>query len=111
MWAGTTISQLLATDPLPINDIDHFVKKQLKDPEILAIIRYIDACTLPKDGGNARKLVAQSFSFTLLDGILYFVDAGRENRKRAVVPAQLRMERIIVDHSQDTFWESNYTSP
>ena len=45
---------------------------------------------LPEDDTRARKLVAQSFSFTLLVGILYFIDPRRDDRKRAVVPCQLR---------------------
>ncbi len=36
---------------------------------------------------------------TLFDGILYFVDSGRENRKRAVVPSQLRNEILKESHS------------
>ena len=89
MSTETTISQLLVANPLLINDVHHFANEQLKDPEALVIIRYLDSGTLPDDDGNARNLVALLFSFTLLDGILYFADVGRENRKWAVVPAQL----------------------
>ena len=49
--------------------------------------------------GSTVKLVVQSFSFTLIDGILYFVDSSRENRRRAVVPSQLRSEILEENHS------------
>lgn len=39
---------------------------------------------------KARELVAQAFSFAVVDGVLYFIDPCREDRKRAVVPSQLR---------------------
>ncbi len=38
---ATTVSELLAAGPLPIDDMDHFAKEQLKDPEVLALTKYL----------------------------------------------------------------------
>ncbi len=54
----TTMSELLSADPLPVDDVDHFAREQLKDPDVLAMIQYLDSGTLPEDDSKARKLVA-----------------------------------------------------
>lgn len=97
--AVTTMPELLAAKPLPAGDVDYFAREQLKDPEVLAMIRYLDAGELPVDDTKARKLVAQAYSFTLMDGVLYFVDPRQDDRKRAVVPSQLRGEILEESHS------------
>ena len=97
--ATTTLSELLDAEPHPIGDADYFAREQLEDPEVLMLIRYLDTGELPEDSTKARKLVAQAFSFTLLDGILYFVDPRRDDQKRAVVPTQLRGGLLEDSHS------------
>ena len=41
-----TMSRLVAADPLPIDDPDHFAKEQLKNPEVLGMTRYLDSGVL-----------------------------------------------------------------
>ena len=86
---GSTISELLASDPLPIDDVDHFAREQLKDTDVTMMTRNLE---LPEDATIAWKVVAQAFSFSLLDGILYFVDPRRDDRKLAVVLSELGEE-------------------
>ena len=97
--ASTTIPELLEAAPTPIEDVDYFAREQLKDPDVLELIRYLDSGELPAGDTKARKLVAQAFSFALVNGILYFVDPRREDRKRAVVPVQLRGSILEENHS------------
>ena len=44
-------------------------------------------------------VAAQAPSFFLLHGILYFVDSKNKNRKRCVVPVQLRKQLMADNHS------------
>ncbi len=47
---------------------------------------------------RARKIAAQSSFLSLVDGILYYVDSKQGNRKRAVVPEQLRTQVMEENH-------------
>ena len=59
--AATTISEMLMAGPAPIEDVDQFAREQLKDPDVMEIIRYLDSGELPAGDAKARKLVAQAF--------------------------------------------------
>ena len=88
--AATVVPELLTAVPVPIEDAGYFAEEQRKDPEVLELMRYLEKDELPTDNTKARKLVAQAYSFVLLDGILNFVDPRRDDRKRAFVPSHLR---------------------
>ena len=58
-----------------MEDVNYFAREQLKDPDILEMTRCLDCGELPSGDLKACKLlVAQVFSFALVDEILYFVD-------------------------------------
>ena len=42
-------------------------------------------------------LAAQESWFTLLDGVLYYVDARHGNRRRVAVPSHLREQQLLSD--------------
>lgn len=50
--ASTTISELLEAEPAPMEDVDSFAREQLKDPDVLEMIRYLDVSELPAAWGR-----------------------------------------------------------
>ena len=66
---------------------ESFLVVQQKDAELKVLIDYLECGTLPADSEAARKVVAQGF--TIIEGVLYFVDAKRENHRRVAVPEHL----------------------
>ena len=63
--------------------------EQLKDQRLKEIMDYLQSDAIPEDSHKARMLVAQESLFTLLDDVLYYVDARHGNRKRVDVPSHL----------------------
>ena len=76
-----TISTLLDLEPNHHHSVNSFVAEQRKDPWIESMVLYLEDGQLPEDQKAARKLAAMGLSFTLQDGVLYFVDSKHENRK------------------------------
>ena len=78
---------------------DHFATEQKKDSEVREILEYIEGGRVPEDIHRARRLVSEGSLFAVADGILYFVDPKRRDRKRAVVPKHLRRQILEEVHS------------
>ena len=70
------------------------ITEQAKDPELKQLTTFISHGVLPLEETIARKLALQRSLFTIVEGVLYYVDPKRDNRKRAVVPKHLR-KRIL----------------
>ena len=70
------------------------ITEQAKDPELKQLTTFISHGDLPLEETIARKLALQRSLFTIVEGVLYYVDPKRDNRKRAVVPKHLR-KRIL----------------
>ena len=79
--------------------LDSISKEQQEDPDVREIFQFIVTGTLPEDDQKARKLALQETLFTVTNNILYFLDPKRENRKRVVVPRQLRRKILENTHS------------
>lgn len=60
---------------------DGFLSDQRKDLELKKLCDCLELGRLPEEGMEAQKVVAQAFFFTIVDRVLYFVDAKRGNRK------------------------------
>ena len=93
------IEQLLQAQPVTVNGSFDLAAEQLKDPDLFQLIQYMKSETLPADENKAKKVAAQAPSFSLLHNILYFVDSKNSNRKRCVVPAQMRKQLMEENHS------------
>ena len=70
------------------------ITEQAKDPELKQLTTFISHGVLPLEETIAPKLALQRSLFTIVEGVLYYVDPKRDNRKRAVVPKHLR-KRIL----------------
>ena len=98
------IHSLLTSDPLSMNGTsaaptNEFVLSQQQDPELQEIIQFLTCTLLPEDKATARKVAAQTHSFALLDGILYFIDVKHNHQKRCVVPKQMRTQLMEENHT------------
>ena len=87
------ISSLLQADPA-IGECSDLPSEQQKDPELKIIIDFLEEDKLPEDPVQARKLAAQEPQFSLIGGVLYYVDSRHNHQKRVVVPSHLR-ERLL----------------
>ena len=94
----TDIQELLNFAPASMLG-ESFAQEQSKDQDIQDIASYIAREQLPDCPLKARKLAAKAQQFTLLDGIVYFLDSKRGGRKRCVVPKHLRQSIIEENHS------------
>ena len=58
--------------------------------------------TLPEDSTRAKQISAHESQFTLMDGILYYIDAHHNNRKQVAVPSQLQ-EQLLRESHRDIY--------
>ena len=65
------------------------------------LLCFIQNGTLPDNNDSARKVAAQAPLFTLVDGVLFFINPKYRDRKQCVVPR----------HLQQTIMEEHHSSP
>ena len=92
------ISQLLQSPHCDTDTVATFSTHQRKDPDILDIFKFLQEGILPDNNCKKQKLALQASLFTVLDGVLYYIDS-RRNCERAVVPKHLREEIMKENHS------------
>ena len=100
---SSMIGPLLEANPGEVNDPDNnpdnFAKEQRKDGGYQMLMNYLEKGMLPEDKQLINKVIAQAPMFTLVNQILYFVDAKQNNLKRVVVPPHLRQQLMSEYHS------------
>ena len=73
---------------------------QREDADLSQLIEYMGHGSLPEDPVAAKKVATQALKgYYLVDGILYFEDSTVPGRRRMVVPAQLRRQILLENHS------------
>ena len=72
---------------------------QREDSHLQPIIAYLEKKELPTDEKKARKLVLQADHYTILDGVLYYVDISRGNRRRIAAPSAIHETLLQENHS------------
>ena len=92
------ISQLLQSPHCDTDAVATFSTHQRKDPDIQDIFKFLQEGILPDNNCKKQKLALQASLFTVLDGVLYYIDS-RRNCERAVVPKHLREEIMKENHS------------
>ena len=92
-----TISILLRSDPGP-PELKSFGEEQKRDPGVMEVIKFLETGQLPVDQKRARRIATQQSLFTLVDGVLYFLDPKQEHRCRAVVPSHLQEQILEENH-------------
>ena len=86
---SNTIDALLEVEPEEPINVDSFAEEQKRDSNIRKLVNYLEEGTLPEDTRSASKVVSLAPLFTLVNNILYFIDAKQSNLRRVVVPHQL----------------------
>ena len=108
----TVIDDLAKLGPVAV-DNDSLANEQQKDSDIMEMLLYLTKDQLPDCNETANKILATAPLFTVVDGILYFLDSKKGGRKRCVVPRCLRqsiMEENPVVQCLGTSQVSDYTS-
>ena len=95
--AEEDITLLLQSDPISGVQTD-YSSEQHKDPDLEEMMKFLEKGELPDDLDRAKKLVAQESQFSVIDGILYYIDRRHENRKRVFVPSHLREHLLRETH-------------
>ena len=73
---------------------------QKEDADLSQLIEYMGHGSLPEDPVAAKKVATQALKgYYLVDGILYFEDSTVPGRQRMMVPAQLRRQILLENHS------------
>ena len=86
--------------PLPGGEeMEKLQKSQQQDPDLVSMRQYLDSDILPVDEKVARKIVAESQHFELIQGVLYFEPAGFAGRLCVVVPKSLRDALLEESHA------------
>ena len=93
-----TFSQLLQSPHCDTDAVATFSTHQRKDPDIQDIFKFLQEGILPDNNCKKQKLALQASLFTVLDGVLYYIDS-RRNCEHAVVPKHLREEIMKENHS------------
>ena len=93
----TSIQSLLQLEPKSSPN-EPFTSEQRKDPHVREIIHFLEQGELPPDPIRARKVAMQGPLFTMIDGVLFYLDPKNRDRKRAVVPEHMRREVMEENH-------------
>lgn len=80
-------------------DVADLKEEQKKDPELAAMLRYLQDGTLPEDEKSAKRIVAESKQDDVIDGVLHFENSAFPNRWCLVVPLQLRSDLLHEAHA------------
>ena len=91
----TTLLGMEPGQPVP----SELALEQRKDPALAQIIAFIENEELPAEEKRAKVVVAQASVLTLVDNILYYVDSKQGDKRRIVVPEQLRKQIMEENHS------------
>ena len=78
---------------------DPFSAEQRQGASLREMIDYLELGVLPGDDVRARRILLQSSQFTVIDGVLYFIDPKQRSHKKAAVPEQLRQQILRETHS------------
>ena len=79
------------------------VAEQAKDPEVQQLIAFNEQGRLPPEEDKARKRALQRSLFTVVEGVLYYVDPQHDNQKWAVVPQQHLQKRLLHETHGGTY--------
>ena len=73
---------------------------QREDTDLLQLIEYLENGSLPEDPVAAKKIATQALKgYYLVDGILFFKDCTVSERRRMVIPTQLRRPVLLENNS------------
>ena len=87
--ADVDIQSLLHAAPGHEPDLNSFAQEQCKDPDLNAMVAFLEKKELPQEEDRACTIALQSPLFVMVESVLYFVDSKQNSQKRAVVPKHM----------------------
>ncbi|MCG8622977.1 MAG: hypothetical protein MJE68_13400 [Proteobacteria bacterium] len=91
-----SISELLETPPAPELAAD-YSQEQRKGEKLADIICFVEEDKLRQDETRAHKIAVQAPLFSVIDGILYYVNP-KQGGRRIVVPEHMRAGTMEENH-------------
>ena len=83
--------------------LDNMIRHlQRDDAELADLIEYLESGNLPTDETLSRKIVTESCYYTLIDGLLYYVNSKLTLSELLVIPQKLRIEILQAFHDDVT---------
>ena len=97
--SGQDISTILEADPVQMSENPtDYDSEQHKDQQLKEIIDFLSDGQLPNDSNRAKVIASQEALFTLVDGVLYYVDPKSDHPRRVAVPQHLRKQLLEENH-------------
>ena len=94
---------LITADSTPADQSKtEMAELQDADVNLQPILRYLEAGELPADDKKDRKLVLESSRFSIINGVLYYVDSSRQNRPRIITPSTIQ-DKLLKETIQKCF--------
>ena len=79
--ADVDIQSLLHAAPGHEPDLYSFAQEQHKDPDLNAMVAFLEKKELPQEEDRARTIALQSPLFVMVESVLYFVDSKQNSQK------------------------------
>ena len=77
--------------------VTDYASEQHKDRQLKEIIDFLSSGRLPEDSKRAKIVASQEALFSLVDGILYYVDP-KSNQRKVAAPQHLRKQLLEENH-------------
>ena len=104
------IPLLLQASPSPgAQSQTDYAAEQRKDSGLKEVMEFLGEGKLPENPDRAKKLVAQESLFSLIDGILFYIDHRHGNRKRVAVPHH-QQEKLLQENHRGVY-SGHYSGP
>ena len=88
---------------------DSFAVEQQKDPRVREIFDFVERRILPTEDAKAWKITLQESLYTIVGGILYYVDSRSRKHKRAVVPKHL--QTLLLRDTHSSLYGGHFSGP
>ena len=91
---------MLQKDPIPVDTLSEtdFTPEQQKDQWIREMASFLKDGKLPDNEARAHKIAAQAPHYSLVSGILYYIDPRKRSCKQTVLPQHLQKTVIAEAH-------------
>ena len=88
---------------------DSFAVEQQKDPRVRQIFNFVERGVLPTEDAKAWKIALKESLYTIVDGILYYVNSWSRKHKRAVVPKHL--QTLLLRDTHSSLYGGHFSGP
>ena len=97
----SVIQSEVSPEPAEISD-NRVRELQREDFELRQLIDYLETGNVPEDEQHCRRVVSESFHYTVMEGMLYNVNPKITNFELLVIPKALRLEIMQAFHDDVT---------